>query len=291
MNEDQQRELLATEQKIVNFEGAELLAFKANYGKIYVGVKAVCKGLGFVTEEQIRIQRRKIHNDIMLSKGGTNLSYLTPGGKQDALALDVEFLPIWLAKISITSKMQKENPELVDKLLKYQLKAKDVLLEAFLQRPKEPQTNLEIFEMAVKTEKERLRLQAEVEMLKPKGEVYDTLMTTRNSISMANMAKALGIPGFGRNKLFAFMREKKYFQTSGDKHNVPYQDYVNSGHFEVKEIIIQRISGPVSKFQTKVTPKGQDLIFRLVKEEGLLPTGEIMVISTNLQTTKEVSLH
>jgi len=38
----------------------------------------------------------------------------------------------WLAKISITPKMQKENKEVMNKLIEYQLKAKDVLAKAFL---------------------------------------------------------------------------------------------------------------------------------------------------------------
>ena len=44
----------------------------------------------------------------------------------------LDYLPIWLTKISITPTMKKENPELVDKLVKYQLTAKDVLAAAFL---------------------------------------------------------------------------------------------------------------------------------------------------------------
>ena len=50
----------------------------------------------------------------------------------EAYALRLDFVPIWLAKITITDKMQKENPGLAEKLLNYQLKAKDILADAFL---------------------------------------------------------------------------------------------------------------------------------------------------------------
>ena len=53
-----------------------------------------------------------------------------PANEEYALRLD--FVPIWLAKITITDKMQKENPGLAEKLLNYQLKAKDILADAFL---------------------------------------------------------------------------------------------------------------------------------------------------------------
>lgn len=49
----------------------------------------------------------------------------------------LDFLPLWLAKINITPTMKRENPELVDRLIEYQLKAKDVLAEAFLSKKKE----------------------------------------------------------------------------------------------------------------------------------------------------------
>lgn len=56
----------------------------------------------------------------------------TNGGTQDVLCLSLDFVPLWLAKISVTPTMKENNPELVDKLIQYQLKAKDVLAQAFL---------------------------------------------------------------------------------------------------------------------------------------------------------------
>ena len=53
----------------------------------------------------------------------------TQGGEQEVLCLNIDFVPLWLAKISITPSMKENNPRLVDKLIVYQLKAKDVLAE------------------------------------------------------------------------------------------------------------------------------------------------------------------
>ena len=41
-------------------------------------------------------------------------------------------VPLWLAKISITPTLRENNPELVEKLVNYQLKVKDILVAAFL---------------------------------------------------------------------------------------------------------------------------------------------------------------
>ena len=60
----------------------------------------------------------------------------------ESIALRIDFIPIWLAKITITEKTKKENPDLADKLLEYQLKAKDILEEAFMPKGMPTATNL-----------------------------------------------------------------------------------------------------------------------------------------------------
>ena len=56
----------------------------------------------------------------------------TGNSDSDVLCLILDYLPLWLAKISITPTMKRENPELVNRLIEYQLKAKDALAKAFL---------------------------------------------------------------------------------------------------------------------------------------------------------------
>lgn len=124
------------EVKDVNFNGATLRAAQDVNNIIWVGVRWICEGLG-LTEDQMKNERKRINKDLVLSKGGSNLTLPTKGGEQDVLCLMLDFLPLWLAKISITPKMKKENPVLVDNLVEYQLKAKDVLAEAFLGKKKE----------------------------------------------------------------------------------------------------------------------------------------------------------
>lgn len=105
-------------------------------GKIYVGVTWVTSALGFNKNAHDR-QVKNIKSDIVLSKGASNLTLPTKGGNQKTLCIELDYLPLWLAKISITPNMKNENPEVVDKLIQYQLKAKDILAQAFLGRQKE----------------------------------------------------------------------------------------------------------------------------------------------------------
>lgn len=117
--------------KRVPFMGAELMAARDTDGQIWAGVRWLCDGMG-LTEGQRKRQIANIQADKVLSKGGSNLVLPTKGGKQEVLCLKLDFIPLWLAKISITPSMEAETPELADRLEQYQLRAKDTLAEAFL---------------------------------------------------------------------------------------------------------------------------------------------------------------
>lgn len=105
-------------------------------GKIYVGIRWICEGIG-LTKGQMQNERVKIKNDVVLKQGERNLVLPTKGGNQKTTCIEISYLPLWLAKISITPKMQEEKPEIMKKLISYQLKAKDVLADAFLGKTKE----------------------------------------------------------------------------------------------------------------------------------------------------------
>lgn len=123
--------------KDIEFNGAMLKAAQDIEGKIWVGIRWVCQGIGFA-ENRIDNERKKIQKDIVISQGVKFYSLGTGNSDTKVLCLDLDYLPLWLAKISITPTMKRENPELVQKLITYQLKAKDVLAAAFLN--KKPET-------------------------------------------------------------------------------------------------------------------------------------------------------
>jgi len=122
--------------KEVNFHDDVLMAVhEEESNKIYVGIKWVCEGIG-LTRGQTNNEYLKVQEDLVLKQGARNLVLPTNGGNQEVSCIELEFLPLWLAKISITPKMQKEKPFIVKKLVDYQLKAKDVLADAFIKKDK-----------------------------------------------------------------------------------------------------------------------------------------------------------
>ena len=127
------------EVKKVPFMGTELMAARDNYGQIWAGIRWMCDGIGF-SEGQRKRQIANIQEDTVLSKGGSNLILPTKGGTQRTLCLKLDYVPLWLAKIAITPRMERETPELAARLEQYQLKAKDVLAAAFLPQSRQQST-------------------------------------------------------------------------------------------------------------------------------------------------------
>lgn len=117
--------------KDVNFNGTMLRAAQDMDDIIWVGVSWVCQGLG-LKEGRIKYERKKMQEDLVLSQGTKFYPLGADSANSDVLCLKLDFLPLWLAKISITPTMKKEDPQLVENLVIYQLKAKDVLADAFL---------------------------------------------------------------------------------------------------------------------------------------------------------------
>lgn len=119
--------------KDVQFNGATLRAAQDADNIIWVGIAWVCQGLG-LSNDRMKYERKKIQRDLVLAQGVKFYPLGTDDANSDVLCLQLDFLPLWLAKISITPTMKKDNPQLVEDLVKYQLKAKEVLAAAFLNK-------------------------------------------------------------------------------------------------------------------------------------------------------------
>lgn len=101
--------------------------------------------------------------------------------------------------------------------------------------------------------------------MKPKADFYDTVANTESLFSMADVAKTLDM-GMGRNKLFAFLRDKGIL----DKDNHPYQKYVDAGYLRLIENHCKAGDNDVVYKCTYVKQKGIDYIRKiLLKERGL----------------------
>lgn len=116
----------------VKFQGASLLAIQdKKTGKVFTAINNVLRGLGF-DEIQTRYQRDKWNTDIVISKGVQKFSHPSQsGGIQETYCIDIVKLPLALAKINITPKIQSEMPDLAERLEIYQDRCADALAKEF----------------------------------------------------------------------------------------------------------------------------------------------------------------
>lgn len=124
-----------------------------------------------------------------------------------------------------------------------------------------PQSYAEALRMLADEVEKNEKLEAENRQMKPKAEAYDVFLTGENCQSVGAVAKALGT---GQNRLFAFLREKKILIDGGERHNLPYQRYIDAGYFRVKETSVTMGDKVINKCQTLVTSKGVAYISRLL---------------------------
>lgn len=110
------------------------------------------------------------------------------------------------------------------------------------------------------------RNQAQAKLLaeaQPKVEFFDAVAASKDTCDMSEVAKVLAIPDMGRNKLFAFLRERRVLRFN----NQPYQEYVDRGYFRTEEQRSLHKDGSARiTFKTVVFQKGLDYIRRLLEK-------------------------
>ena len=102
---------------------------------------------------------------------------------------------------------------------------------------------------------------ARIAVLEPKAAFFDAVADSKNAMQMRDVAAALNISGWGRNKLFAFLREQAIL----DDRNIPYREYQDRGYFRVVEQTWTDDKGETHiSLKTLVYQKGVEFIQKLV---------------------------
>lgn len=136
----------------------------------------------------------------------------------------------------------------------------DMFIENYLPFLDEPYQNLfRLQMMAINQLNERIRHD------QPLVEFANQVSDTTNLIDMNAMAKLAREENIqiGRNRLFQWLREKGILMSN----NLPYQKYIESGYFKVKESVFETSSMMKTYQQTFVTGKGQRYVISRLKKE------------------------
>ena len=136
-----------------NFYGDELIALKDNTtGEIYTAITHILRGIGF-NSKQVEHQQNKILKDELLKSHTLKFSGvdLNMPSVNEIWCISQRKLPIALAKINITPKMKKDQPELSKRLLTYQDKCADVLASVFIDHKTVSDMNMQSITEALNT--------------------------------------------------------------------------------------------------------------------------------------------
>ncbi|MFR9824263.1 phage antirepressor KilAC domain-containing protein [Corynebacterium striatum] len=119
-------------------------------------------------------------------------------------------------------------------------------------------TRLELIQIAMNAETERLALEAKNKELTPKAEAYDDFMDATGKYNIGTVAKMFGR---GQNWLFRELRNAGVLISKGAMKNTPYSQYMK--YFEVKAHEYERKNGEMGcSYTTYVQPVGIDFIRR-----------------------------
>lgn len=266
--------------KNVDLFGDMVIAAQDKDGVVWVGVKWICEGIGF-SDGQRQRQTSNIGEDIVLSKGVANLPLPTNGGNQLVLCLKLDYIPLWLAKVSITPNMKENNPELVNKLVKYQLQAKDVLAKAFVPQyaDSDEEKLAEAYLIATKKLKERdkkialleqetVKMSQTITEMQPKVNYVDLVLQSKSTVCTTQIAQDYGMTANKFNRILSDIG----IQRKVGKQWILYREYLPMGYVQSSTVDITRSNGmPDTVMHTKWTQKGRLFLYEELKKNGYIP--------------------
>lgn len=124
----------------------------------------------------------------------------------------------------------------------------------------DPDNAIKVFQ-ALKEERQLRQIaEAKIEADAPKVLFADAVVGSKSTCLIGELAKIISQNGYpiGQNRLFQWLRENGYLGKHGERYNIPNQQYVEMGLFELKKGVRSGNDGVMKvTMTTKVTGKGQ----------------------------------
>jgi len=107
--------------------------------------------------------------------------------------------------------------------------------------------------------------QAVIALQAPKAEFADRVAGADKGTLIGNFAKTVGI---GPKQIFAILRERRILMSGGNRHNLPFQEYLDRGYFTVAEKPYEVHGETRLGFQPLITGKGQQWLTKRLIDSG-----------------------
>ncbi|MGL6556963.1 phage antirepressor KilAC domain-containing protein [Aeromonas dhakensis] len=135
------------------------------------------------------------------------------------------------------------------------------------QGPKVPRTYAEALLEAGRLAMELDQAQATIAIQAPKAEFADRVAGADKGTLIGNFAKTVGL---GPKQIFAVLRELRILMGGGNRHNLPFQEYLDRGYFTVAEKPYEVHGETRLGFQPLITGKGQQWLTKRLIDSGHL---------------------
>lgn len=135
------------------------------------------------------------------------------------------------------------------------------------QGPKVPRTYAEALLEAGRLAMELDQAQATIAIQAPKAEFADRVAGADKGTLIGNFAKTVGL---GPKQNFAVLRELRILMSGGNRHNLPFQEYLDRGYFTVAEKPYEVHGETRLGFQPLITGKGQQWLTKRLIDSGHL---------------------
>lgn len=124
----------------------------------------------------------------------------------------------------------------------------------------DPDNAIKVFQTLKEERQLRQIAEAKIEADAPKVLFAEAVVGSKSTCLIGELAKIISQNGYpiGQNRLFQWLRDNGYLGKHGERYNIPNQQYVEMGLFELKKGVRSGNDGVMKvTMTTKVTGKGQ----------------------------------
>lgn len=147
--------------------------------------------------------------------------------------------------------------EVLPSIRKHGIYATDVTIEKLLA---DPDFAIQALQNLKEERQKRIEAEQKVAEASPAIAFTNAVQASYSSCLIGELAKLIAQNGYsiGEKRLFAWMREKGYLGKHGERYNIPNQQYIEQGLFEIKKGVRSGSGGVLhTTITSKVTGKGQ----------------------------------
>lgn len=242
--------------EIFNFNGQQVRTTMVDGEPYFVG-KDVATILGY-SNQRDALAKHVDEEDKGVAKCDTL------GGKQNLTVINESGLYslILFSKLPQAKEFKHwVTSEVLPSIRKHGMYAVDSLLD-------DPDFAIATFQRLKEEREQRKALEVKMKEQKPLVNFANAVSTSEDSILIGDFAKLMSQNGvkIGQNRLFEWLRQKGFLiSRKGDSWNMPKQEYLDKGLFEVKESTVKASGGLVKLYRTtKITGKGQVYFSNLI---------------------------